>query len=114
MRYSFHPEAEAEFHEAIDYYERCQESLGHDFAVEVYSTICSIIDYPLAWPVLTGTVRRCLTSRFPYGIIYSVEGAEILILAVMHLHRAPGYWKRRAKRSKASPARRRRYPHSRR
>jgi hypothetical protein len=31
MKYSFHPEAEAEFNQAIDYYENCAEGLGYDF-----------------------------------------------------------------------------------
>jgi len=28
MTWSFHPEAEAEFHDAIDYYEECESGLG--------------------------------------------------------------------------------------
>ncbi len=39
MKYSFHPEAESEFGQAIEYYEEREGSLGHDFAVEVYSAI---------------------------------------------------------------------------
>lgn len=39
MKYLFHPEAEAEFVQAIEYYEECEVSLGYDFAVEVYATI---------------------------------------------------------------------------
>lgn len=97
MRHTFHPEAEAEFYEAIDYYEGCQEGLGYDFAREVYSAIRNIMDYPKAWPVLEGVIRRCQTKRFPYGVIYSEEADEIFILAIMHLHRDPDYWKDRRK-----------------
>ncbi len=39
MKYSFHPEAEAEFNQAIEYYENFEEGLGYDFAVEVYSAV---------------------------------------------------------------------------
>jgi len=39
MTFSFHPEAESEFHEAIDYYENCESGLGYDFSVEVFATI---------------------------------------------------------------------------
>lgn len=95
MTFSFHPDAEAEFYEAIDYYERCETGLGYDFSVEVYSTIQNILNNPTAWPILGKDIRRCLTNRFPYGIVYSVEPSEIFILAVMHLHRRPGYWKQR-------------------
>lgn len=95
MRYSFHPEAEEELFEAIEYYEGCREGLGYDFVMEVYSSIDNIVDYPKAWPILEGDVRRCQTRRFPYGVIYTEEEGHILILAVMHLHRHPDYWKQR-------------------
>ena len=95
MTYSFHPEAEAELFEAIDYYEGCQEGLGLDFAREVHETIGRAVDYPKAWPILEEGVRRCQTHRFPYGVIYSEDEGGILVLAVMHLHRHPDYWKDR-------------------
>jgi len=95
MTFSFHPEAETEFFRAIDHYERDKRGLGYDFSIEVYSAIQKIIAYPLAWPVLEGEVRRCFTKRFPFAILYVVERDGIFILAVMHLHRAPGYWKNR-------------------
>jgi plasmid stabilization system protein ParE len=95
MKWSFHPEAETEFYEAIDYYEECEPGLGEDFAIEVHATIQHILTYPETWPTLEGDVRRCLTSRFPYGVLYSIEPAGIFILAVMHLHRDPDYWKHR-------------------
>jgi hypothetical protein len=95
MKWSFHPEAETEFYEAIDYYEECESGLGEDFAIEVHTTIQNILAYPEAWPTLDGDIRRCLTSRFPYGALYSIETDGIFILAVMHLHRHPDYWKHR-------------------
>jgi plasmid stabilization system protein ParE len=95
MTFDFHPEAEAEFLEAIAFYEESEPALGEEFALEVYAAVRNILSYPKAWPVLEGEVRRCLTNRFPYGILYSVEPGRVYILAVMHLHRRPGYWKQR-------------------
>lgn len=95
MTYSFHPEAEAEFNGAIDYYEAREAALGYDFAVEVYAAIQRIVAYPRSWPVLEGDVRRCQTNRFPYGVLYAVEERQIFIVAVMHLRRDPDYWKHR-------------------
>ena len=95
MTFSFHPDAEAEFFDAIDYYEACEPGLGQAFSAEVNSAILRILDYPCAWPVLEDDVRRCLTNRFPFGILYSVEGNDVYVLAVMHLHRKPGHWKSR-------------------
>lgn len=95
MSFSFHPEAEKEFIEAIDYYEDFEPGLGYDFALEVHSSISRSVDYPKAWAVLEGDIRRSLVRRFPYGILYSEEIDGIFIVAVMNLHRAPGYWKKR-------------------
>lgn len=95
MSFRFHPYAEAELSDAIQYYEDVESGLGQDFAVEVYLAIQRAIAYPRAWMVLAGEVRRALVRRFPYGVLYSEERDGILIVAVMHLHRAPGYWSER-------------------
>ena len=97
MKYLFHPEAEAEFFAAIDYYESREHGLGYDFAIEVHSTIDTILSFPQAWPIIEADIRRCQTRRFPYGILYAIYEDVILILAVMHLHREPGYWEERLK-----------------
>jgi hypothetical protein len=95
MIFSFHPEAEAEFNDAIDYYEDKERGLGYDFAVEVYATLQRITTFPKAWPVMENDVRRSLVRRFPCGVLYSEETEEIWVVAVMHLHRNPEYWKHR-------------------
>ena len=58
MKFLFHPEAETEFAQAIEYYEEKEEGLGYDFAVEVYSTIERILAYPKAWPILEGENQK--------------------------------------------------------
>jgi len=96
MSYRFHPEAEVELNLSIDYYESIEPGLGYDFAIEVYDTIQRVLEFPKAWTILDGEVRRSLVKRFPYGVLYSEDAGDILILAVMNLHRAPDYWKHRA------------------
>jgi len=95
MNFSFHPEAREELYFSIDYYEDCQEGLGLEFSEEVYATIQRIIDYPEAYPKISQNTRRCLTNRFPYGIIYQIKTKHIYIIAVTQLNRRPGYWKDR-------------------
>ncbi len=50
MTFHFHPEAEQEFLQAIDYYEECKLGLGEDFSLEIFATIDRIIGHPEAWP----------------------------------------------------------------
>ena len=97
MNYSFHPDAERELNEAIDYYNKCQDGLGLEFAKQVYSTIQNILLFPQAWTPLSKNTRRCLANRFPYGVIYQVTDNEIFIIAVMQLNRKPKYWEKREK-----------------
>ena len=95
MRYNFHPSAKAELNDSIDYYENCCPGLGLEFGEEMYSAIQRIIQFHESWPRLSPNSRRCLTNRFPYGIIYQILRDKILIVAVMQLSKEPGYWKDR-------------------
>ncbi len=87
--------AQAELMAAIDRYDAEKPGLGKEFAVEILESLDRIHDFPLAWPVFEEDIRRCLTDRFPYGILYAIEGETILVIAVMHQHREPGYWRDR-------------------
>ncbi len=64
MSFSFHPEAEIEFNEAIDYYENINSNLGFDFANEVYSAIQRSVSLPKAWAIIDDNIRRSLVNRF--------------------------------------------------
>ncbi|CAN5490471.1 hypothetical protein BH10PSE6_BH10PSE6_28480 [soil metagenome] len=44
------------------------------------------------------SIRRCRLSRFPYGLIYTIDKYDVLVLAVAHLHRRPDYWRDRLQR----------------
>lgn len=97
MKYSFHPEAKEELFESINYFEGCHSGLGLEFSKEVFSTIQRIIHFPSAWSKFSDNTRRCLTNRFPYGVIYQIIEEEVTIIAVMQLNREPDYWKKRIK-----------------
>ncbi|MDC7226176.1 MAG: type II toxin-antitoxin system RelE/ParE family toxin [Spirochaetales bacterium] len=93
MNVEFSKAAELEFKEVIDYYNNQSEGLGFEFANEVRKTIERITGYVNSWPKISDNTRRARTNRFPYGIIYSNNEEKITIIAVMHLHRKPDYWK---------------------
>ena len=46
MNFSFHPEAEKELNEAINYYEDVEPGLGYDFALEVQFNHQSLSRFP--------------------------------------------------------------------
>lgn len=61
----------------------------------VEDAVNRIRESPTRWQMVDEDVRRCLTRKFPYEILYTIEEDYILILAVMHCSREPGYWKNR-------------------
>jgi toxin ParE1/3/4 len=95
MTYDFHPEARLEYREAATFYEARRAGLGAAFTLEVEAAIDRLVETPERWRVIEQDVRRCLTHTFPYGILYTIEAESILIVAVMHLRRKPGYWRSR-------------------
>jgi plasmid stabilization system protein ParE len=95
VSFSFHPAARTELNEAVDYYEGCRPGLGWKFAQEVKSAIARILQHPDGWTPVSRRARRCLTARFPYGVIYAIDARHVRILAVAHCHREPGYRHRR-------------------
>lgn len=97
MRVHFHPGAAADLTSAGDWYEQQLAGLGADLASEVAHALNAITERPMTWPLWPGVgesvcVRRFLLARFPFAVGYVAEGDEIVVLAVAHLRRRPGYW----------------------
>jgi len=101
MNIRFLEPAAAELYEAIVYYNIQRNGLGLEFAKEVEDTIERIKQNPEAWTTISTSkqARRCLTNRFPYGIIYQIRKSTILIVAVMHLKRRPQTWQSRLRKN---------------
>ncbi len=91
----FLPEAEQEMAEAAKYYEGQAAGLGIEFLSEVERAVDAIKRVPTSWPIIDGQLRRRLLRRFPFGVLYRIEGEGIIIIAIAHLRRKPNYWKTR-------------------
>lgn len=96
MRVEFHPEALAEFRAAAEYYEQQQTGLGGRFVNAVEMAVAHIAAAPEFGRVIEDDIRRCLTKVFPYAVLYSIKPDSILVVAVMHCRREPGYWRNRS------------------
>ncbi|HMP97260.1 MAG TPA: type II toxin-antitoxin system RelE/ParE family toxin [Kiritimatiellia bacterium] len=95
---AFDPDARTEFLAAIEYYEECQIGLGRRFREAVEVEVHAIASMPYRFRVLRAPFRRCLVPKFPYAIIFVPEPRFILIVAVAHTKRKPGYWHDRVKK----------------
>jgi toxin ParE1/3/4 len=95
MKYVFHPEALTEYAEAVQYYVEQRAEVAQTFVNAIEDAIYRIREFPNRYAAIDGDVRRCAVRRVPYGVLYTIEPDYILIIAVMHYSRKPGYWKNR-------------------
>jgi toxin ParE1/3/4 len=95
--FRFHRSARAEFLAAIDWYVERDPIVAAAFAQVVDAAVREIAAIPVGWPTWAGRddVRRRVLRRYPYSLVYLVEETTIIVLAVAHHKRRPGYWLRR-------------------
>lgn len=92
--YRFHPKALAEYEAAAVWYRERSHEGAVSFAALVDAGVDGIRGTPDAWPAWRkrdGVHRRVL-RQFPYSIFYLVEQNEVVVIAVAHHKRRPGYW----------------------
>ena len=74
--------AESELDQAVHWYGAQAPGLGDAFLIEVLSAADRISRFREAWHPGEG-VRRCRLSRFPYGLIYTIDTGDILVLGCL-------------------------------
>ena len=87
--------ATEEMIEAALWYEGKAPGLGPDFLAEVQHATDQIASVPQAGAFADEQTRRRMVRRFPFAILYRAEPDRIVVVAVMHLRRKPGYWRGR-------------------
>ncbi len=90
--------ASTELREAVRWYEDRRMGLGAEFFDAISTTLLFVSMNATAGASISrdGLTRRALVARFPYQVVYRIRPTEIVIVAVAHLKRRPGYWKNRA------------------
>ena len=100
LGFVFHPEAQDELFGDVDWYDDREVGVGEQFEVAVRAAIDAAVDSPQSWAVWPGwerepVVRSKGVSDFPYRIVYFVHDDLLVIVAVAHAKRRPGYWRER-------------------
>ncbi len=98
----FDRRANAEFDAAADWYEAQRAGLGQKFIDAVDSTMGRIASQPRLGTPVPGVdfglgVRRQLLKKFLYAVVYLELDDEIVVVAIVHDHRKPGYWRERVR-----------------
>ena len=95
MKARFHRLARLELKSAVEYYNREEPGLGDIFGRIVREATSELRAEPQRWPVFEGRIRRYFLKKFRYVLLYAESQGSILVVAVMHSSRKPGYWKYR-------------------
>lgn len=96
MKAVFEADALAEYQEAAAYSQE-HFGAGRQFVAAVQAAIASIENDPELYQEVGQGIRIYRMKRFPFYIFYRVDaGSEtIVIYALAHHRRQPGYWKNR-------------------
>lgn len=95
------PEAAAELDAAIDWYAERRTLIAVEFLDAVETAVAHLMDWPDSGRPYPGrerhvpVVRTTRVRGFPYGVVYLVDGDDLVILAYSHDKQRPGYWKHR-------------------
>lgn len=93
----FTAEARRELLDAVAWYEAHRTDLGREFSAVVADALLRIAASPATWPqVGSKGLRRFVLRRFPYTLVYGIESDQVIVVAVAHMRRKPGFWRKRA------------------
>jgi len=95
-----HAAAAEEAAAAAAWYEKERPGLGSEFNQAIDAAFDWLEEdiIPLAsmpGAVAAKGIKRLLLRRFPYAVVVQERGTEILVLAIAHHARRPGYWRGR-------------------
>ena len=93
--HAFHPAADEEYTRAAEHYAGINPELGRRFYDQVERLIQDIRRHPQHYRLFDPPIRRHFSDVFPYAVLYVDQPDRVLVIAVMHMSRRPGYWRER-------------------
>ena len=92
MKPRFLPAAEVELLKEVAYYANVSDGLGIKFLQAVESAVKNAVFNPSGGAPSPKGSRSRLVKGFPFSVVCRASDTEIIVVAVMHHRRAPGYW----------------------
>ena len=83
------PEARLEIEDALEWYEKQRSELSIELLNELSDVLDRIMNNPDSFQRRYGNIRMIFTTRFPYGVHYTVENQTIYVHAFMHMKQKP-------------------------
>ncbi len=84
--------ARKEFLTDVTWYNSSQPGLGKRFSKAVEEAVSLVLSFPQAGSLAVSNTRKVVIKNFPYSLYYRAEKNSIIIFAIAHHARKPGYW----------------------
>jgi hypothetical protein len=91
----FHSQAEQEYLTALAWYRERSLIAATNFESAFDRAVTKIIEAPQRWPIYIADFRKYTLRQYPFNIVYQDFPSQIIIFAVAHGRRRPGYWRDR-------------------
>lgn len=92
----FHRLAAREYRLARDWYAARSQRVGDRFTTAVATAVERITKAPQSCPTVVGDYRYLSVRGFPYALVFRLRSIDVIVIvAVAHGRRRPGYWRRR-------------------
>ena len=88
----FHPAALQDADEAAEWYAERSVRAAIRFLDELDRLIDLIAISPDRFPVFEADLRRAVFRRFPFYVVFRVDDADVVVIAVAHAKRRPRFW----------------------
>jgi plasmid stabilization system protein ParE len=95
MLIEYLPGARFDFDESFDWYTERSTQAAARFAEAIDAALQKIVASPTMYASLDGLHRECPLKKFPFRIVYRIAENRVIVVAVAHAKRRPGYWKNR-------------------
>jgi hypothetical protein len=97
LEIEYHPEARLEALEARQWYSEIDEQVGKRFKIELARSEGLVQRNPDAWGRYLHGSQAFRFKGFPFKLVYLNLEQQIIVIALVHDRRRPGYWKHRLK-----------------
>jgi plasmid stabilization system protein ParE len=95
LKAQWHPLAEKEAAEARIWYGERSLTAAERFTDALEQTIRLLISNPGLFAIRAYGLRIAVIQTFPYSVVYRESAKRLLIVAIAHAKRRPGYWRNR-------------------
>ena len=87
--------ARRDFDESFDWYAARSTQAAQRSVSAVDAALANVVANPTRFASPDGVHRECPVKKFPFRIVYRLVDDGVLVVAVAHAKRRPGYWRDR-------------------